>query len=57
MTGAILELYLSLAEEVPEERARYFRKISEIYAAQGHENESLRYLAFAEGLEAEEGSE
>jgi len=56
MTGAILELYLSLAQEVPEERARYFRKISRIYAAQGHENESLRYLAFAERLEDEEGS-
>jgi len=56
MTGAILELYLSLAEEVPEERARYFRKISEIYAAQGHEDQSLRYQAFAERLEDEEGS-
>jgi len=56
MTGGILELYLSLAQEVPEERARYFRKISRIYAAQGHENESLRYLAFAERLEDEEGS-
>jgi tetratricopeptide (TPR) repeat protein len=55
MTGAILELYLSLAQEVPEERARYFRKISQIYAAQGHEEESLRYLAFAERLEDEEG--
>jgi tetratricopeptide (TPR) repeat protein len=57
MNGGILELYLSLAQEVPEERARYFRKISRIYAAQGHENESLRYLAFAERLEDEEGSE
>ena len=56
MSGAILELYLSLAQEIPEERARYFRKISRIYAAQGHENESLRYLAFAERLEDEEGS-
>ena len=56
MTGGILEIYLSLAQEVPEERARYFRKISQIYAAQGHEDESLRYLAFAERLEDEEGS-
>jgi len=45
-----------MAQEVPEERARYFRKISRIYAAQGHEDESLRYLAFAERLEDEEGS-
>jgi tetratricopeptide (TPR) repeat protein len=56
MSGGILELYLSLAQEVPEERARYYRKISKIYEAQGHENESLRYLAFAERLEDEEGS-
>jgi tetratricopeptide (TPR) repeat protein len=56
MTGAILELYLSLAQEIPEERARYYRNISRIYAAQGHENESLRYLAFAERLEDEKGS-
>jgi tetratricopeptide (TPR) repeat protein len=55
MTGGILEIYLSLAQEVPEERAWYFRKISQIYAAQGHEDESLRYLAFAERLEDEEG--
>jgi len=34
---------------------RYFRKISQIYAAQGHEDESLRYLAFAERVEDEEG--
>jgi tetratricopeptide (TPR) repeat protein len=54
MSAAILELYLSLAQEIPEERARYFRKISKIYAAQGHENESLRYLAFAKRLEDEE---
>jgi len=57
MSGGILELYLSLAQEVPKERARYFRKISQIYQAQGHENESLRYLAFAERLEDEEISE
>ncbi|MBT8490214.1 MAG: hypothetical protein KJN62_04125, partial [Deltaproteobacteria bacterium] len=51
MTGGILDIYLSLVQEVPQERARYFRKISQIYAAQGHEEESLRYLAFAEQLE------
>ena len=56
MTGAILELYLSLVEEVPAERARYYRKISAIYAAQDHEDQALRYLAFAERLEDEEGS-
>jgi len=56
MTTQILELYLSLAQEVPEKRAQYFRKISKIYEAQGDEDESLRYLAFAERLEDEESS-
>jgi tetratricopeptide (TPR) repeat protein len=56
MSGAILELYLSLAQEIPEEKALFYRKISRIYAAQGHENESLRYLAFAERLEDKEKS-
>lgn len=51
LSSAILELYLSLAEEIPEERAHFFRRISDIYAAQGHESESLRYLAFAERLD------
>jgi len=48
LSSAILELYLSLAEEIPEERAHFFRRISDIYAAQGHEQESMRYLTFAE---------
>ena len=46
-----LELYLSLAEEVPEGRAHCFRRISRIYEAQGHEEETLRYQALAERLE------
>ncbi len=50
LSSAILELYLSLSEEIPEERAHFFRRISDIYAAQGHEQESMRYLAFAERL-------
>lgn len=54
LSSAILELYLSLAEEIPEERAHFFCRISDIYAAQGHERESLRYLAFAERLDKED---
>jgi len=49
-SSAILELYLSLAEEIPDERAHFFRRISDIYASQGHEGESMRYLAFTERL-------
>jgi len=36
---------------------RYFRKTRQLYAAQGHEEESLRYLAFAERVEDEGGEE
>jgi len=54
LSSTILELYLSLAEEIPGERAHFFRRISDIYASQGHEEESMRYLAFAERLEKKE---
>ncbi|MBN2569742.1 MAG: tetratricopeptide repeat protein [Deltaproteobacteria bacterium] len=54
LSSAILELYLSLAEEIPGDRAHFFRRISYIYASQGHEDESMRYLAFAERLEKKE---
>jgi len=51
LSSSTLELYLSLAEEIPDGRAHFFHRISDIYAAQGNEEESLRYRAFAERLE------
>jgi len=54
LSSSILELYLSLVEEMPDGRAHFFHRISDVYAAQGDERESLRYLAFAEGLEKED---
>ena len=47
----ILELYLSLVHEDPDNRTRYFRNISRIYAALGHEGEAQRYRAFADSSE------
>ncbi len=44
----ILELYLGLVQEVPENRADYYRKISMIYELNGNENEALRFRSFAE---------
>ncbi len=51
LSPPVLEIYLSLAEEVPDVRAHAFRRISSIYEAQGHEREALRYRALAERLE------
>jgi tetratricopeptide (TPR) repeat protein len=47
----ILELYLSLVHEDPDNRARYYQKISRIYSALGHEGEAQRYRTFADNSE------
>ena len=49
-TAEILELYLSLAHEVPANAADYFEKVSRIYTAQGDEGEARRFRAIAEKL-------
>ena len=41
----ILELYLSLVHEDPDNRGHYYQKIIEIYYAMGHEKEARRYEA------------
>lgn len=43
----ILEIYLSLAREIPDNQAAYFEKISRIYAAQGNDAEAKRFRSFA----------
>ena len=43
----ILEIYLGLAEKDPENAAGYYRKVSRIYAALGHEKESRRFQQIA----------
>jgi tetratricopeptide (TPR) repeat protein len=44
----ILELYLSLVREVPDNAGGYYQKISQIYAAQGNDGEARRFRFFAE---------
>jgi tetratricopeptide (TPR) repeat protein len=44
----ILDLYLSLAQEVPSNAAEYYAKVSRIYAAQGNHTEAARFRALAE---------
>ncbi|MBN2318573.1 MAG: tetratricopeptide repeat protein [Acidobacteria bacterium] len=43
----ILEIYLSMAEQDPDNAAVYYRKVSRIYAALGHEKESRRFQLIA----------
>jgi tetratricopeptide (TPR) repeat protein len=43
----ILELYLSLIREDPDNKAHYYKKISQIHSAQGNEHEARRYQLFA----------
>ena len=47
-TTEVLELYLSLVREVPEHKADYYQKISDIYTAQGNRTEARRFALFAE---------
>ena len=46
----ILELYLSLAQEIPANATDYFEKVSRIYTAQGNKGEARRFRAIAEKL-------
>ena len=46
----ILELYLSLIQEDPDNKAHYYQKISQIHSAQGNEQEARRYQLFAHKL-------
>ncbi len=49
----ILELYLSLAREIPDNAAAYFDRISRIYTAQGNAPEAERFRSFARRAETE----
>ena len=50
-TTAVLELYLSLAREVPQNAVEYYQKISKIYAAQGNLEEARRFKQISEKYE------
>lgn len=47
-TTQLLEIYLDLIQEDPDNQADYFEKVSVIYASLGNENEARRFHAFAE---------
>ena len=49
-TVEILELYLSLIQEDPDNRKGYYQRISRIYASMGNETEAGRFRAFADEL-------
>jgi len=53
--SVILELYLSLAREIPENAAVYFDRISNIYASRGNAEEALRFRSFSERAKADLG--
>jgi tetratricopeptide (TPR) repeat protein len=50
-TTAVLELYLSLASEVPQNAAEYYQKISRIYSVQGNLEEARRFQQISEKYE------
>jgi len=52
-TTEVLELYLSLVHEVPDNRADFYQKISRIYTAQNNAAEARRFELFAEKAEEE----
>ena len=49
---AVLEIYLSLAREVPQNAAEYYQKISKIYSAQGNMVEARRFQEISEKYES-----
>ncbi len=53
-TPAVLELYLSLAGEVPQNAADYYQKISKIYLARGNAEEARRFQQISEKYENKE---
>ncbi|MGD8472196.1 MAG: tetratricopeptide repeat protein [Desulfobacteraceae bacterium] len=48
LNSDILDLYLSLAREIPANAAEYYEKVSRIYAAQGNHAEAGRFRTIAE---------
>ena len=46
----ILEIYLSLVKEDPENRHYYYSRVSEIYSKLGYEGEAERFRSFADEI-------
>jgi tetratricopeptide (TPR) repeat protein len=49
-TSTVLEMYLSLAEDDPDNASQYFEKVSRIYMTQGNKEESHRFRLISEKL-------
>ncbi len=47
LSPRILELYFSLTQEDPDNRAHYFQRIGRIYQLQGNDREARRYFSLA----------
>lgn len=54
---AILELYLALAQERPENASVYYAKVGRIYLSIGNETEARRFQALAEQMDSKAGSQ
>ena len=54
-SSAIMEMYLSLAQDDPENAPLYFQKISRIYSSMGNEEEARRFRVFAQQAENGKG--
>jgi tetratricopeptide (TPR) repeat protein len=52
-TTEVLELYLSLVRDAPDNKADYYQKISRIYTAQDNPTEARRFELFAEKADKE----
>ena len=48
----VLEIYLSLAQEIPVRAHLYYRRVSHIYKSQGNHNEAARFEKIAEDMTA-----
>lgn len=48
--STILELYLALAQEMPQKAPAYYAKVSRIYQTLGNETEARRFLALADRM-------
>ena len=54
-SSAILEMYLSLAHEDPENTPFYYQKVSQIYSSLGNEEEARRFQLFAQQAQSGKG--
>jgi tetratricopeptide (TPR) repeat protein len=53
-TTTVLEIYLSLAREVPQNAVEYYQKISRIYSTKGNHEEARRFQQISEKYDSKE---